>query len=1091
MTTRSKEHVSVKFMTRRAIALAVFAAGAVLPASAIVTNKWQGASGGSWGTPGNWSQSHVPTASEFVVFPDTGSDYEIAVDADYTCGPIYGDYRKSGQTSIVSITLKGTGSVTASSASGSPNSQHIMRDYRKLVLDGTRLTVNGYPMMLYGGGLYLRNGAKFIGEKAVLCWALSVPISVGLECEFSASSGLSLNHKAIIDVSGKLTAGNVAKQNNNNAKALTLSVDGGNATFASLPLDSDDSSLAVSSGELHVGTGGLSLSPSASLELTGGSVEVAQEITSNIARLVRESRGTSVSTTKSLANISSADAAAVNVVRAGETLVLAAGLSAKNGPIALRDGSTLQSEYPVVVRQFFNEPEIVNPATLRLKTIVFGGTQIMSAAGSETAAKRRLEIEGPTTIRAFADIAKLGTFFPMATGAITVDTRDWADPTVQRNMRLTLGTHTSASLVFQGGGTAQFAHAEPSRGAFSSITVSEGTTLELTHFSDKYVDSVRTERFVLGPNSVLRIPAGTNSVHAGSWNIDSTARIEVVVPAGFSAGACALLADEAGAALDSYASQVNIVGDGSSGWIVSHQGGVLAIVKSAGIVDGTYDYEWTAGSAPAYFSNAGNWHCGTTPLEGKTFVFGAGDTVATAYFDNLWKSDGNGGYTAKGYSLGSAFFRNTASKTFTLLAQNGMTFNGKGNKTSPSPSDSTQWGIYSKSDLPQIVRATENAWIRNGQHLTIAGGGKGPVTIDAKLLVGERLTVGGDVRFARSGLEVPRLVMRADASHGSRGTCLTLLSGASMTVSRQDEYYIETTTGDMFQNGSMLNIETGATLTFAAADGASYKWSCENPGRSVVNGTLDILAPYISAANVVYGGSGRINVSEFRCSSTGGSLGLAGNVNLYPPSDWNTVDSYGADSPFVLKAYDSPTIHLSGDWTYGPEVEVSGTTATAAADRKCVIADGAVLTIDGCGHKATFDDPVGGFGTLAVSNGTLRLGGDSDETLAVSVGSGGTLDWAAARTVRALSLAAGANLAFPTVGALRVNGDVHLSDVTVAAADKASFKTTRGWRTVLSSSGSITGEPTGRGSVALRVSEIDGYAALQAQYTGAFIVIIR
>ena len=1072
---------------KAALAL-VFAIGASLSAFAIVTNTWQGASGGSWGEPANWSQSHIPQTSELVVLPDTGSDYEIVVDSDYSCGTLYGDNRKSGQSSTVSVTLKGTGSVVATWASGSPEAAHIVRSKRKVILDGTSLEVGGKLLQLYSGGIHLKNGARLSVAEGIRCWDVNVPILVEAGCKLTSAKGFSLNQKATIDVFGTLTSGPVTKATTTTTTyALALSVNGGNATFSSLLLDSDRASLSVPSGELHVGTDGLSLSADASLDLTGGLVEVSQEITSNLARLVRESRGTTIATTKDMGNNYYADAAAVNVVGQGETLVLSGGVFAKNGQIALRDGCILQSEHPVVVKQFLNETNMVNSATLRLRTIVFGGTTILSGAGKETASKRRLEIEGPTTIRAFADITKLGTLYPMATGAITVDTRDWEDPSVQRAVRLTLGTHTSASLVFQGGGTAQFTHAEPFRGSFSSITVAEGTTLELTDFSNGFVDSVRTERFVLGPHSTLRIPAGTNSVHAGSWDIDPTATIVVEVPAGFSDGAYALLSDECGASLGEYASQVTVTGVGASGWTVSHQDGVLAIVNSAGTADGTYPYEWKATTAPAYFSNAGNWHCNDTPYEGSNFVFGAVDDVTTAYFDNLWRNDGS-----KGYSLGSALFRNTARKTFTIVAQNvTMTFNGKGNKTSPSPADPTQWGIYSKSDLPQIISAAENGKIRNGQHLTIAGGGKGFVTIDAPLVVGERMTVAGDVRFARSGLTVPRLVMREDAANGgSRGSCMTLLPGASMTVTSQDESYIRDATGKMFYDGSMLNIEAGATLTFEAAAGAAYKWSCAKPGRSIVNGTLDILAPYVNAANVVYGGSGRINVSEFRCSSVAGSLGLSGKVNLYPSSDWNTVDSYGPDSPFVLKAYDSPTIRLSGGWTYGPASEVSGTTTTTAADRKCAIAEEAVLTIDGCGHEATFTDPVGGLGTLAVTNGTLRIGGDSDATLAFSVRRGGTLAWTAARTIRALSLAEGAKLVFPTTGILSVDGDVDLSGVSVAA-DEASFKETRGWRTVLSSTGSITGVPTGRGSVVLSVSETDEGSELLARYNDAFILIVR
>ena len=1081
------QHVRPEGVNRKvsvALACAAFAVCAALPASAIVTNTWIGATGGSWGVGGNWSQNHIPQTSEYVVFPDKGSDYSISVDGNYDCGTFYVDNRQSGKSSTVSITLIGSGSVTATWATGSVN-QHVVRQYRKLVLDGVSLSLNGNLLLLYTG-LELKNGASYTCNNQLHFRAASSTVTVGQGCSLETDN-VYLNQSAAISVAGG--AFSCGQMTVNNSAPLTLSVSSnGSVSFSKLLLEST-SSLSVSSGSVSVGSGGLTLADTATLNLAGGSVQVAQEVTSSLARLVRESRGTSIATTKNLGNITSADAAAVNVVGQGETLVLAGGLSAKYGPIALRDGSTLQSDCPVVVKQFFNEANIVNAATLRLKTIVFGGAAILTGTGTETASKRRVEIEGPTTMRAFADIPKLGSFVPMVTGAITVDTRDWEDPSVQRNVSFSLGTHTSASLVFQGGGTAQFAHAEPFRGAFSSITVSSGTTLELTHFSDKYADSVRTDRFVLGPGSVLKIPAGTNSVHAGTWDIDPTARIEVIVPAGFAAGACALLSDETGASLDGYSSQVAVTGAGASGWSVSHQGGVLAIVKSAGAVDGTYAYEWTGKGTSANFSEASNWYCEETPLEKKQHVFGAADDVTTAYFDNLWKSDGKGGYTTKGYTLGSILFRKTAVKTFTLVADKAhMTLDTPGESISPSPSNQGQWGLFSQSDLPQVVNGTGSYGLRGGQ-IAIAAGGRGPVVVNSSLEVARRLTLGGDVRFSYPALSVQRLIMRTATEWGSYGTRMTLLPGASMTVTQQDGMLTASASGSMFQNGSMLNVEAGATLTFAAGTGAEYKWDCQSPGRSVVDGTLDVLAPYVNAANVVYGGSGRINVSEFRCSSAAGSLGLAGTVNLYPPAAWNTVDSYGANSPFVLKAYDSPTVHLAGDWTYGPAAAVSGTTTTTASNRACRVASDATLTIDGGGHVATFADPVYGFGALAVTNGTLRLVGDSDATLALSVRNGGTLAWSTARTVRSLSLAAGAKLAFPTEGALHVGGDVDLAGVSVVHDDE-SFAATRGWYTVMSSSGSISGASTGSSSISLRVVEAAGGSELQARYNRGAVVIV-
>ena len=48
-------------------AAALYFAAAAIPFAAnaeIITNYWQGADGAAWGTPGNWSQNHVPTIDE-------------------------------------------------------------------------------------------------------------------------------------------------------------------------------------------------------------------------------------------------------------------------------------------------------------------------------------------------------------------------------------------------------------------------------------------------------------------------------------------------------------------------------------------------------------------------------------------------------------------------------------------------------------------------------------------------------------------------------------------------------------------------------------------------------------------------------------------------------------------------------------------------------------------------------------------------------------------------------------------------------------------------------------------------------------------
>ena len=86
-------------------------------------------------------------------------------------------------------------------------------------------------------------------------------------------------------------------------------------------------------------------------------------------------------------------------------------------------------------------------------------------------------------------------------------------------------------------------------------------------------------------------------------------------------------------------------------------------------------------------------------------------------------------------------------------------------------------------------------------------------------------------------------------------------------------------------------------------------------------------------------------------------------------------------------------------------------------------------------------------------------------------------------------LATGAKLAFPTEGALHVEGDVDLAGVSVVHDDE-SFAATRGWYKVMSSSGSISGASTGSSSISLRVVEAAGGSELQARYNRGAVVIV-
>ena len=323
-----------------------------------------------------------------------------------------------------------------------------------------------------------------------------------------------------------------------------------------------------------------------------------------------------------------------------------------------------------------------------------------------------------------------------------------------------------------------------------------------------------------------------------------------------------------------------------------------------------------------------------------------------------------------------------------------------------------------------------------------------------------QLRVSGDVRIGNT-VTFPQLnIYRYGNSCGHLvcGTRLSVLNGGSLTFTNQATALSQSWTG--------LRVEAGGTLTFNGGSSAFYRWSCAKgstsyagPAKHTIDGTLNINVPFQGGNHQGYGGSGDLHLSTIQPFATASKISFGDALNVYPSQDWVTTAD-DADFPLTIKVFGTPTIHLAANWKYGPAEGSSPT--SAAADRAAMITGSSTLTVDANGNTATFADPVAGYGTLAVTNGTLVTSGGTAETLGIAVKANGVYELSAPQTLRALSCDAGGLLRFTASAPLTVKETVNLDGMTLAWSENLNFPTRR-WQTIITSKTGFAGTLSGLG----------------------------
>ena len=741
-----------------------------------------------------------------------------------------------------------------------------------------------------------------------------------------------------------------------------------------------------------------------------------------------------------------------NNVLIDRNCTITAPLEILGGSLCLSNVTALAGTKPLLLKRFVNSSaEDVKP-TLRFPTLVFNGDPPFRSANV-----REFYMEGPTTFRTLANISgrEGRTVYPYIMGDITIDTRDWDDSFVSRNIQVDLAPYEDATLTVKGGGTVtlvqQYANFHT---PFRRVTVEEGTTLTLlTVTSSAGTDgTLHTEELVLGPHATLNVTLVLKSLaYVSKLSIDPTATINVTVPDPFTGGK-AFLIDTGSNAIPDLSGQINLVGNTTGCMVVRAGGNYVVVNKTVTEPDGTYPYEWTGGGGASAngWGTAANWYCNTIPEEKLTHVFGAADAVTTAKAESKLSRPTVPDY--KGSTIGQIVFRNTAVASFTITGTQ-FTYNCR------ATDGGANSDILSNSALPQYI---DQSSIRSTDSLSFSARGDGPLVISSTFTGNANRTmyVCGDVRLDGASDKAWPNLMLVDKSATLPQTCLTVLNG-TMTFGNQ--------TSALNIGNAGFRVAKGATLAFPkGSSSARYCWG-RQPQRIVVDGVLDIEAPFFGGRNQVYGGEGTLKISQPWPSTATSRVNLADTLTLDSSALWATVRSDSVDTPLLLGASSGrPVIHAANGWTYGP---AEGVDVLPSADRAAYIRAGATLAVEPGGGVATFADPVAGLGTLEITNGTLRVTGGIAPETSLAVAANASFTWDADTEVAGLSVAPGGTLAF-VGGVLAVADDVSFAGVTLQDAGNA-LAGGSGWHRVLVAK-SLTGEPVMPPSWEARLVPLDG-----------------
>lgn len=1052
----------------KAVLAAVFCAAASFCASAFTTNYWTNATGDNrWDTPGNWSLRACPVADDFTILPNTGSSYSIIVDGSYEIRAL--ELVVGTSTAKGTVTFTGNGSILSSGVQ-----EDYLREKRALILDGPSLTLTGNHCMLYGP-MTVKNGSVLkTVNKGLTLWKTAPALYVQDGGTVVIDGVVQNNHAATVEIDGGNCSFKSVGHHRDSTKPMNIRLLDGTLSIQSTVTLSNSSSLTVSGGKFSMG-GALSIDDTVTLDITGGviSLSVTDVRTVNASRLVTENKGahveyvyTAVETRESTnfenlnggtIIVNSSSDIALNlwphngtdengVPFGGKVVNVDGTIVVSNGCLNFKREGYICSDYPIFLRAFRIDEGYELP-TIGFPEVIIGKTYPFISRDDK---RNTFYLEGPTTFRATADVdvpSGIETFLIMS-GDCTVDTANYYDSSVSHKVYLYgLCAKSQCALAVCGGGELVLKQAHAGA-PFTRVEVAEGTTLTLANLDqDCNYGPLHTDELVLGPNSVLNIPAGFNSVRAGKWTVDPTARVNVMFADGLATDAIGLMYGASG----SYRipeSQITVT-DASAKWSLAPGDSCWIATNSLANLASQGGFEWTGNGSDDLIGTLANWYCGTRPTEKDTYVFGAANAQARMKFHRVYRdtdTDGNPlGSTVKAFK-----FRNTATTSFTI-------YNGQ-----PTLSNTGEYsgaGVFSESTVPQYVESSLRAMALH----SLCAASEGPLVFTPNVVtfvtkndtdsVWMRLV--GDIRFGAT-IKAARIDFgqRQDAyANRSPGSRLTILDKGNIIYTNQYQSVSQSYTG--------FRVEEGGVLTFNDGSGKSrLQWATGCSANHTVDGTMNVNVPYFGGGDQSFGGKGEVSLHSLVPSAKASKLELGGSLTVNLPARWPTVTAAAPGVPLTLKAYGSPVIMTEGDWAYGMFDEIAS--PAEKTKRAAEITRNATLTFNPNGGTATFSDPLSGKGTVAIENGTLYIPGGVAPSIGVKVCDKGKYEYDTAHELRSLVCEAGSTLRF--AAPITVKERVNLDNVSIEWAEGAAPVRAKAWKTLFVSKSGFDGELSSIGS---------------------------
>lgn len=414
-------------------------------------------------------------------------------------------------------------------------------------------------------------------------------------------------------------------------------------------------------------------------------------------------------------------------------------------------------------------------------------------------------------------------------------------------------------------------NAVPSSGLARQIMVSPDSTVCLNKSTDADVQFL-CRNLVLGAGSVTILPVfPTLLASYGASSIDPTAVIRLEVDESVLNGNSGstfpvLFASSADRDLSptqfAFSSQLS---DGSS-WRVACVG-PYAYLTDGKTPDSTESNTWTGKGGNANWSTSGNWH-ESGPGNVPSFA-GEKRTCINVDVD-----------TASGKSFR---FKPACAAPFIIDSDCGKVVTL--NRTAPSLG-TTASSIYSGSRYPVVFRLPVTMTADDSPDIVFTvcsdggdgqiGGAFGYVAFMDELRLGKRtFSFCGDVLVGASAAVGSILFNSPRLPDVTRATTLHVVEGGSMSVGMQS-HNIEVK--------SSMVVEGGGSLVFA--DGAFTYSTIEN--EHVVDGLLDIRAPFSGSVGIAFTGTGVVNIARAVAPSTGTSIvKFSGGVTL-KVSEWET-----------------------------------------------------------------------------------------------------------------------------------------------------------------------------------------------------------